>query len=296
MVFLSLFAGACRETVVSSDATLRDISEDSQQRQTFCLDLYSSRSEVLLGEPVRLIVSLTNCSSEVQSQRDMLAPEYGVLAVRVQGPGDRKERLYNPPIRRDGRGTRSVDLAPGESLSAELPLYLDRDGWLLDRDGLYTIRVAYPIGKEYIEASPVELRVASVDDERQLAAAKAFMQPNASRFYFLTGGDEKGEAELRSIADTFPKTVWALYARLAIELNQLLSGDSSSRLSSCQKLYDQTLNTLADIPDIVTAANGYQVVVSCLRDSGLQDAARSAKNQYYEQFPEAPELRTLRLK
>ena len=153
----------------------------------------------------------------------------------------------------------------------------------------------YPIGKDYVKSEPFELHVASGYDEEQLAAADAFMQPNASRFYFLAGGDDKGEAELEQIAHAFPDTVWASYSRLALDLNQMLSGDSASRKVSCRQLYDDTSRTLAAIPDIVTASHGYQVLVQCLRNSGLYDAAESTKDQYYTQYPQAINMKTLRI-
>ena len=285
--------GACREGAVNDEVYARNAATDNADEQPFCLDLFSSRTEVLLGEPVRLIVGLTNCSSEMQIERDLLAPEFGLLSVWVQAPGRNEEELYGSPIRRDGRGKRAIELAPGEALNAELPIYYGRDGWVLNREGVYSIRAEYPVGRVYIQSESVELRVTPGDDADQLAAAHAFMQPHASRFYFLTGGDEKGEYELEQIADAYPDTVWASYSRLAIVLNRIMSGDSASRNVSCRKLYAGALSTLESIPDIVTASNGYQVLVECLRDAGLYGDAESTKDRYYAQFPEARDLQAL---
>lgn len=292
---IALYLVACRENTAGNEVHLQDNPTGASKDESLCLQLFSPRSEVLLGEPVSLIVSLTNCSSETVSERDLLAPEFGLLSVWVQRPGEAKELLYSPPVRRDGRGKRAVKLPPGESLHAELPVYFARGGWVLDREGIYRVRVEYPVGKSYIESEPVELRVSSTRDKQQLTAARAFMQPNASRFYFLTGGDAKGQAELEQITDAFPDTVWASYSRLAIDLNQVLSSDSVARKASCQLLRESISSTLTEIPDIVTASHGYQVLVDCLRDSGLHEAAEYAKNRYYRQFPQAIDVRTLQI-
>ena len=129
--------------------------------------------------------------------------------------------------------------------------------------------------------------------EDELAAARAFMQPNASRYYFLTGGDEKGEQQLQQLIEEHPESVWAAYSRLAIELDQVLSGDSASRRASCRQLYDDAANTLASIPDIITASNGYEVLVDCLLDAGLYDDAEKTKDKFYAQFPQAAEMQAL---
>lgn len=292
MLAVVLWPGACREAAVNDEVYAQDSATDTANEQPFCLDLFSSRSEVLLGEPVRLIVSLTNCSSEMQTERDMLAPEFGLLSVWVQRPGAAKEELYGPAVRRDGRGKRAIELAPGEALNAELPIYFGRDGWVLDREGAYSIRVEYPIGKDYIQSESLKLRV-SPDDAGDHAAANAFMQPHASRFYFLTGGDEKGEHELEQIVEAYPDTIWASYSRLAIELNNVLSGDSASRKASCQQLYDDASSTLASIPDIVTVYHGYQVLVQCLRDAGMDREAELTRDKFYAQFPQATDLQAL---
>ena len=284
---------ACREDAIGNEAPAPDGAARVPDDQPYCLELYSSRSEALLGEPIRLLVSLRNCSSEPRSERDLLAPEYGLLSVWVQRPGSKKEELYSPPVRRNGRGRPAIELMPGEALSAELPVYFGSDGWVLDRAGTYHIRAEYPIGKEYIESEIFELTVVGGRDEKQLAAAQAFMQPNASRYYFLTGGDEKGEQELQDLVKTYPDTIWASYSRLAIELDQVLSGDSASRRTSCQQLYDDAAKTLASIPDIVTASNGYEVLVNCLLDAGLYDHAEKTRDKFYSQFPQAADMQSL---
>lgn len=293
LLSLALSPGGC-QGAAEPDRTYRQSgSRDVSKEQPYCLDLFSSRSEVLLGEPVRLIVSLTNCSSVTQTERNLLAPEYGLLSVWVQRPSTAKEELYSPAIRRDGRGKRATEIAPGEAIDAELPIYYGRDGWVLDREGVYSIRVEYPVGRDYIQSDSIEIRVSPGDDANQLAAAHAFMQPHASLFYFLTGGDEEGEYELEQIVKTYPDTVSASYSRLAIELNNVQSGESASRKASCQQLYDDTSSMLASIPDIVTASHGYQVLVQCLRDAGMDRNAESTKDKYYAQFPEASDLQAL---
>lgn len=295
LLAVSLGLSGCREAAVSDEAPNMGGAARMPTQQPYCLELYSSRSEVLLGEPVRLLVSLRNCTAEVRSEPDLIAPEYGLLSVWVQRPASEKEYLYSPPVRRNGRGRPSIELAPGEALNAELPVYFGSDGWVMDREGTYRIRAEYPIGKEYVQSETIELHVSAGDDPEFLAAAHAFMQPNASRFYFLTGGDEKGEYELEQLIKTYPDTIWASYSRLAVELNQVLSTDSASRRVPCRQLYDDAAQTLGSIPDIVTASNGYEVLVDCLLDAGLYDHAEKTRDKYYAQFPQAMEMQALRL-
>ena len=116
-------------------------AEGSAQKTPLCLDLQAPRDEVLFGEPLSLVVSLVNCSPVEQQVDDLLSPDFGFLQVLMRPPDD-KDQLYRPITKRDARGKRTRPLAPGDRLSALVPVYASADGWTLTRPGRYAFRAA----------------------------------------------------------------------------------------------------------------------------------------------------------
>ena len=137
------------------------------KRTNFVLELHVPRRRVRLGEPVVLIVSLQNQSRKAQRVRDLLSPEYGFLAVWVKRPAEKREIVYSPPVRSDGRATRPRPLGPGKRLTDLVPLYLTSRGWLLERPGVYRVRAEYAIGDIKVSSKSVTFEVIDVAQDRR---------------------------------------------------------------------------------------------------------------------------------
>ena len=277
-----------RSVVVTSDS----LSARRQHNVSgFCLTVTPSRSKALLGEPVFLIVALQNCSSQDQRVRELLNPEFGLLAIWVQRPEEKKAILYSPAVRRDGRGKGSRSLAPGEHLTARVPIYFARGGWFLTEAGTYTVQAEYPIGREKLSSQRVTLTVEAVATPAEAAAAKTFMAPEAARFFFLGGGNKTGvgAAKLTRLTTEHKSTPWAAYARMALALN-VYSGYESRRTRECPGIMAELETVLRDIDDPVFAADAVLVLVRCLRLLGQQDEADRRISDYFDSFSKAKNI------
>ena len=241
------------------------VSED------WCLEIEPSRAHVLLGEPIVLVVRLENCSSETQRIQDLLAPEYGFLSVLVARPGAEEEEQYVPAVRRDGRGTPSIELVSGEASVVTVPIYYSRDGWFLEDVGTYAIRAEYRMDGSIVVSELVDLEVSEPRSERHRSAASLFMRPEASRFFLLRGGDEEGTSVLRSLANTYPGTPWAAYSELALALD--LHASTPRTEASCSAVVDHLSPSLSAIADIAVASDGIVTSIDCLRTLGRFDEA-----------------------
>lgn len=250
-----------------------------------CLELSTSRTRVLLGEPLTLVVTLENCSGAPMRVRDLLAPDYGLLAVWMRRPGDASEALYQTAVRREGRGTKSIDLAPAERVSVTVPVYFGRDGWNLTEPGEYAFRAEYAILGLELHSQPLRVRIEAPQDPAARAAAQQFMSPEAARFFFLEGGDPKGEEVLRSISERHADTPWGSYARLALAIDA--AAEKGAQSESCNAVERAT----AAVRDWPVAMRGYRALASCLRASGQADRAEAMLQEMARKHPEAKSVR-----
>ena len=255
--------------------------------QSFCLNLISARKEVQLGEPLTLLVELHNCSKAPQRVRDMFGVEFGVLGLWMRSPGSEKEDLYRPPVRRDGRGTGYVDLAPGDSLSALVPVYLGASGWTLQKIGPYRFRAEYGTAGGIVRSDSLEVSVIPPSEKSE--ASRALMSPAASRYLLLEGGDPMGRDELLSVAKKYPRSVWGTYANMSLAIDAVASTEATDKRTACRNLE----KAAAQVPDWVAGLRGYQVLLRCLQDTGDNARARGISKQIIEQHPPARGLRAL---
>lgn len=258
---------------------------------SLCLTLSSARTEVLLGEPLVLLATLTNCSESVQAVRDLLAPEYGMLAIWMRRPGQEKEALYQPAVRRDGRGKRTVELRPGTAIATTVPVYFARDGWNLREVGEYSFRATYALETTQQDSRPLRVRVKLPPDAKSTDAAREFMDSEAARYFFLEGGDARGRENLLSIVRRYPDTLSARYARVALAIDAAASNIAERKADACVALEE----AIAGVTDWIGSLRGYRALLACLRDTGQQEKAERMLRQFVEHHPEASKVRGLRI-
>jgi len=262
----------------------------------FCLVLISTRTRFLLGEPVILAVALRNCSQQERSVTDLLAPEHGLLAVRVRRPGETSEILYQPVVRRDARGKRPKALAPGEQITAFVSLYVHRDGWLLDRPGEYRVTAEYPTGEARVASDTLSLEVLSPESEETRRAASFLMSREAALFLLMEGGEhlEAGRRGLESLARDDAVTPLAAYARLALGLS--LTHDAfdpatkSVRPADCAHAVEYLTWAAGRLEDAVFAGKATAALSRCLRKLGREQDAEAAVRAFFESHPQARQV------
>lgn len=256
----------------------------TESGKPFCLELASARDRVLLGEPLTLIVSLRNCSDEMRKVRNLLGPEYGLLGIAIGHRDYEQEQAYYPALRRDGRGRGEVELAPGKMLAATVPVYFGRDGWQLDTPGTYTFQAEYFVDEISLTSNVVMVNIEKPQREADLSAAQTLMNSGAATFYYLGGGDEKGAAELRGLVAELPDSPWAAYARLGLAIDSANDKDSLSRVEACRAL-ETSLDEIDQ--DWIIALRGFETLLKCLRESGLESEIPRVTANFVSRHPRA---------
>lgn len=258
--------------------------------ESFCLSLISARKDVLLGEPLTLLVELRNCGKSSQRIRDLLSVEFGLLAVWMRAPRSDKEEIYQSPVKRDGRGARYVELGAGETISAFVPVYLDSQGWNLADAGYYRFRAEFPVTGVIVRSKEIEVSVRPPPDEVSAAAARAMMHPSAARHLLLEGGDPKGREQLRYIAEKYAGSPWASYARLSLAADAAATS-SSEKSAACRDLEAAA----GRVPDWISALRGHEVLIRCLLATGERERAQRISRDIVRSVPQARGLRGMRV-
>jgi hypothetical protein len=179
------------------------------------LELTVPKPRYWLGEPVTLVASVVNGSSEPVPLYPHLHPEFGFLDVRVTGPGG-KPRTYYPPARREGRGAEPVMLAPGERRSDLVPLFFSSDGWFLTEAGGYEVEASFAPEKEPLVARPVRFEIRAPEAESDREAARFLMEPGTAGALYRGPSGPEELARLEKVAEAYPESQLAPYAHLAL--------------------------------------------------------------------------------
>ena len=263
------------------------------ERASLCLELESPRRPVLLGEPVTLIASVVNCSSEVQQVHYPLSPDYGFLQLWLQPPSG-SELLHKPVIRREWRGP-ARSLAPGERWSEFAPVYFGIDGWTIRQPGTYRARAELALDKGKLQSKPVEFAVVPPETPADRQAAELMMSREAGLF-LATGRDDggKGSERLAAVEQQYAQSRLAPYARLARAVAESHSRfdpkTKTFQTNGCDRATEQLGRAIPQIADPLLATNGTTALVRCLRGSGNYDEANRAASMLLRSHPGAKDV------
>lgn len=249
-----------------------------------CLELTSARDRVLLGEPLTLLVTLRNCSSEKIEVRDLLGVEYGLMSILIGHPQSEQEQVYAPLVRRNGRGRGYVDLDAGEILTAVVPVYFGRDGWQVDTPGLYTFKAEYFVDEIAMTSNIVSVSIVAPQSDEDLAAAEKLMNADAATFLYLGGGEDKGAEQLRALVANSPDSPWADYANLGLAIELAADRSNSSTADTCRSL-EASLDEVTS--DWIIALRGYEALRSCFQDNGRESEVSRVTDRFLLQHPSA---------
>ena len=282
IVLSALLFGGCESKSPVEPEPLSDGATSTEA--PLCLELVTARNEVLLGEPLSLLVRLRNCSDNSQTVRDLLNVEYGLLVVTIGHPEHEEDSYYDPPVRRDGRGKGELQLDPGENISAEVQVYFGHGGWQLKTPGTYTFVAEYAADEIPLRSNSLSVEVGIPLSDADRSAANAMMSDAAATFYFMGGGDATAAAELQAIADNWPESVWAGYARFGLALDSAGVAAASELKTQCRVLED----LLVDLRhDWVTARRGLRALTHCLEDADQQAEIPRVTAEFAARHPEA---------
>ena len=261
-------------------------------RASLCLELEGPRRPVLLGEPVTLIASVVNCSSEMQQVDYPLSPDFGFLQLWLQPPSG-PELLHKPAIRREKRETRS--LAPGERWSEFAPVYFGIDGWTIRQPGTYRARAEFAVDKGKLQSKPVEFAVLPPETPADRQAAELMMSREAGLF-LATGRDVggKGSERLAAVEQQYPQSRLAPYARVARAVADSHGGfdpkTKTFRTGGCDRATEQLGRAIPQVADPLLATNGTTALIGCLRTAGNYDEANRVASMLLRSHPGARDV------
>jgi hypothetical protein len=266
----------------------------SSKATRLCLELQSPQERVQLGEPLSLVASLINCSSEPQQVDDLLSPEFGFLQVFIQPP-DGKELLHRPITKRDGRGKRTQSLGPGERLSALAPVYASAEGWTIARPGRYRFRAQYAVEATRVDSKPIDVTVTPPETDADRQAANIMMSREVG-WFLIAGRDEKSEGSKRlaALVKQYPQSRLAPYARVGLAVadsrERFDSSTKTFRQAGCERAVEELARAVPEVADLSLAATGTASWIRCLRQLGRDKEVAPAADTFRRSHPAAKDV------
>jgi hypothetical protein len=202
--------------LISLQLLLVTISEANAQLQ---LVLSPPASDIILGEPVSVRVTLRNSGQEPVKVAAYLKPEFVSVAYRIGRDQDPLEPFSPWAIKEPAK--LNVMLFPGRTVEADADLFFDGKRWIFTTAGTYRVQANY-LGK--LESNILSLTVRAPRNDQEATAANALLSSTeAGRFLLLRGSDHlrSGMEVLLGVSRDQPNTPHASHARLALGVSQL---------------------------------------------------------------------------
>lgn len=179
--------------------------------QSFKLELSAEKSSFLLGEPVVVLVKVTNTGSTPLVIPGGLSPEMDALIYEVSGP--RGERVpFSPLYVADT--DKSITLNRNESAHEAARIFYGGNGYSFPEAGGYKITVRYKTER----SAPLSLTITAPRNAAEEKQARLILDHNeVGLFLMLEGGDELVKAQ--EVTDTmlrdYPGSLLSAYLRYA---------------------------------------------------------------------------------
>ena len=179
--------------------------------QDFKLELSAEKSDFLLGEPVVVLVKVTNTGNTTMTIPGGLSPEMETLVYEISGPGG--ERLpYSPLYVADT--DKSITLNRNESAHGAARIFYGGNGYAFPEAGAYKVTVRYKAER----SAPLSLNIIAPRNAAEEKQARLILENNeVGLFLMLEGGDELAKAQ--EVTDTmlrdYPGSLLSAYLRYA---------------------------------------------------------------------------------
>lgn len=214
------------DSVLLLDDEAQRLEEQTEQREVasgWQLSLTAPKTQVLLGEPVTVQVSLQNIAAEAQDASALLLPEFQMVRYSVIAP-DGSEHAFQPiaqycTLPALARKT----FQPGEKVSEDVRVFAARGGWVFDEPGVWQIRASFEgegRAAPHMLSNSVKVVVLPGTVAEQ-AAARQLMQGEAALLLQWERGDhlKDGLRTLEQVAAQVPGSIHALYAHYVLGNN-----------------------------------------------------------------------------
>jgi hypothetical protein len=179
------------------------------------ITLGAEKPQFRLGEPVVLLVSVTNRGAEAVTFSPELGPEGDFLIYAVTDP-DGKETPFSPLFVADRADV--VTLQRDETVRGAARIYYGGNGFTFAKPGTY--RVVARQGDS--RSQPLEVRVlAPANDAEREQASLILGHPEVGLFLMLEGGDElvDGMQQINTLIRKYPASPLTPYVQYALAKN-----------------------------------------------------------------------------
>ncbi len=181
----------------------------------FEIHLTAEKAEFKLGEPVVVLVSLTNKGSEPVNISPELGPEADFLQYLITDP-DGKETPFSPAFVADRADF--ITLGKDEMATGTARIFYGGNGYSFPKPGKYSIVARYKDSR----STPFEIRVLAPANEAEREQARMILDhTEVGLFLMLEGGDELADAkkQIDALIAKHPTSILTHYVRYAVAKN-----------------------------------------------------------------------------
>lgn len=179
--------------------------------ESFKLELSAEKNSFLLGEPVVVLVKVTNTGSTPLVIPGGLSPEMDALVYEISGP--RGEGIpFSPLYVADT--DQSISLNRNESVHGAARIYYGGNGFSFPEAGSYKVTVRYKTER----SAPLSLTITAPRDAAEEKQARLMLDNNeVGLFLMLEGGDELAKAQevTDAMLRDYPGSLLSAYLRYA---------------------------------------------------------------------------------
>lgn len=168
----------------------------------------------MLGEPVSVIVTLSNQSPTPQAAARRLKPEYDAIQFFITSPSGSRRPFAPFALKESSRPTAVVP--PGSAISESADIFFDGGAWTFPQPGTYLVEAFY---RETLAAPPVQITVRPPRTPAERTASRLLLASREAGLYLLVQGGEnleRGRALVERVAATAPGTPHATHANLVL--------------------------------------------------------------------------------
>ena len=262
----------------------------TQARPELRLDTF--RDTYQLGEPVMLLVVLTNRSDKEAHLSPLTAP---FLTIELKEPGSADWTK----LRRKDRRVRAVRLGPGKSITATEFLHLQPGNWWLRRPGPYQVRARYvdrpydkkqtwlakaSLQKDVVLATPRTKAGREIASKMMSESLVNFLESPSRRNY--TRAAKTVEAVLDQ-APKSPSAAYLLYRKAEYLSTGYFDPEQKAFKSDKKEAVRLLRSVVSHTNDTLLAAEASLVLHSTLSDLAQPKEAGRVVDALFERHPNA---------
>ncbi|MEK7250947.1 MAG: hypothetical protein AAB209_11060 [Bacteroidota bacterium] len=191
------------------------ITMTTDARSALEIRLTAEKTEFKLGEPVVVLVSVTNKGQEPVNLSPELGPEADFLQYHITNP-DGKETAFSPAFVADRADF--ITLRMNETATGAARIFYGGNGYSFPKAGKYGVVARYKNSR----STPLEIRVlAPANDAEREQASMILDHHEVGLFLMLEGGDELADAkkQIDALTGKHPTSILTHYVRYAVAKN-----------------------------------------------------------------------------